>query len=216
MAKKRKVIETIIGDSPPMIEMKKLIGRAAPTDLPILLKGETGSGKTHIARVIHEASGRGEGPFVSVNLAVISPGLASAELFGFVKGSFTGAGRDKPGLIATADGGTLFLDELEIAPPEIQALLIRFLSEMSVVPVGSTAERRVDVRVIASAMTMESRSSTLRRDLVDRLAGIVIEIPPLRTRKQDIPALAAHFLASRGHAKLSSPAADVLQAHTYP
>lgn len=210
-----KILDSIIGDSPPMRKLKTVLLRAAPTDLPVLLKGETGTGKTHIARIIHEASGR-KGPFVSVNLAVIPAGLASAELFGFRRGAFTGADADKPGLISSADGGTLFLDELEVASPEVQALLVCFLSGMSIVAVGDTRERKVDVRVIASVIRMDNRSSTLRRDLLDRLAGIVIEIPPLRARREDISALAASFLGRRAGVQLSDEAAALLQKHPYP
>lgn len=208
-------LDSIIGDSPPIAKLKAVLKRAASTDLPILLKGETGTGKTHIAHVIHQASGR-KGPFVSVNLAVVPPGLASAELFGFRRGAFTGAASDKPGLIASADGGTLFFDELESASPEVQALVIRFLSSMSVIPVGDTRERKVDVRVIASVTRIDNRSSTLRRDLLDRLAGIVIDVPPLRVRREDIPALAAAFLGRQGKARLSDEAAGRLQKHPYP
>lgn len=198
-----------------MAGLKAVLTKVAPTDLPILLKGETGTGKTHIAHVIHAISGR-NGPFVSVNLAVIPVGLASAELFGFRQGAFTGATSGNPGLILSADGGTLFLDELEVASPEVQASLVRFISTMSVLPVGATRERKVNVRVIASVVRFDNRSSTLRRDLLDRLASIVIEVPPLRDRPEDILTLAKAFLNRDGDVHLSVEAATRLQKYSYP
>lgn len=215
MSNKADVLDTIVGLSKVTIELKELIRRAAPTELPILLKGETGTGKTHIAKLIHELSGRG-GPFISINLAAIPPQLASAELFGFIKGSFTGATNNRRGLIEAANGGTLFFDGLESAPPEIQVLLIRFLSEMSVTPVGSTKAIRVNVRVISSTISIDNRTNNIRRDLIDRLAGIVIDVPALRERKEDILVLCEYFLSEHKDLKLSDKATELILEHAFP
>ena len=221
MPKKISILDQIVGTSKTISDVKDLIAKAAPTDLPLLLRGETGTGKTLTAKVIHELSNR-TGPFISINLAAIPSQLASAELFGFRRGSFTGATNDRRGLIEEANGGTLFLDELEAAPPEIQVLLVRFLSEKSITPVGSTRAKKVDVRVISSLIGTDSHNNNIRRDLLDRLAGIIIEIPSLRMRKEDILVLSEHFLSEQreltGHTKLelSERSVELLLQHSFP
>jgi Sigma-54 interaction domain len=213
MSDEDQICELIPGSSPAIAKLRGLVSRAAPSDLPILIRGEPGSGKTEIAHVIHRMSTRSNGPFVAVSLAGIAEGLAESELFGHVRGAFTGAVSANRGRIASADGGTLFLDELDAAPPELQALLVRFLNNKGFVPVGGTREVRVDVRTIAE---VAQRVSSLRRDLVESLAGIVIDIPPLRDRKEDILELATKFLATHAKVTLSDEAAAFLKTYSYP
>jgi hypothetical protein len=207
------IFESISGSSPAIAELRSLVARAAPSNLPILIRGEPGSGKNHIARVIHRMSPRKDRPFVPVSFAGIPAGLAESELFGHVRGAFTGAVSNREGRIRSAEGGTLFLEGLESASPELQAILVRFLSASSFVPVGATHEVAADVRVIAS---LAQRVNSLRRDLIESLAGILIEVPPLRDRKEDIVELATNFLRTRSTCQLSDQAAAFLQTYSYP
>lgn len=192
-----KTFGSIIGQSEKMLEVFKKIGLAASNDLNVLLLGETGTGKDLVAKVIHENSPRRDKPFVAINCSAIPENLLEAELFGYRKGAFTGAIKDTPGKIEAAEGGTLFLDEIGDLPLPLQAKLLRFLEDRTFYRIGEEKERKADVRVIAatnrnlSYMIDEGR---FREDLYYRLAQILIELPPLRERKEDIPLLMEHFL----------------------
>jgi transcriptional regulator with PAS, ATPase and Fis domain len=167
--------------------------KLAPTRGEILLTGETGVGKEVYARAVHRVSGR-PGRFVAINCAALPADLAESELFGYARGAHSTATEAKPGLVEAAHGGTLFLDEIGDMPPRLQAKLLRFLQDGEVMPLGSTASRRVDVRVLAATSELRlAGEGALRADLVARLGAEAIEIPPLRERPEDIAALAAHF-----------------------
>jgi len=191
----------------------------------VLITGESGTGKELLARHLHELSPRSGGPFVTVNCGALPEGLLESELFGHVRGSFTGAVRDHPGLIAQAEGGTIFLDEVGELSPPMQVKLLRVLQEHKVRPVGGTNERTVDVRVVAATnrdLERAVRDGEFREDLFYRLNVIHLHLPPLRQRKEDIPDLARHFV-ERSCSRLGSPAkrltADalrVLQAYDWP
>jgi len=186
----------VIGDHPAMRQVLESVDQIADTDATVLIRGETGTGKEVIARLIHGASGRRSGPFVAVNVAAIPESLAEAELFGHVRGAFTGADRARTGRMVAAHGGTLFLDEIGEMPRSLQAKLLRALQDREVTPVGGGSPIPVDVRVVAAthrdldAMIEDGR---FREDLFYRLDVVSIEIPPLRARREDIPALAEHF-----------------------
>ncbi|NOZ95176.1 MAG: AAA domain-containing protein [Acidobacteria bacterium] len=185
----------MIGCAPLMEELRTEIRRMAPSVVPVVLLGETGVGKELAARAIHRLSGR-PGPFVAINMAALPQELAEAELFGAVKGAFTGADRTRRGLIAAADGGTLFLDEIGELELRLQAKLLRFLESSEVRPVGSESVRAVDVRIVsASNRNLETaqREGSFRPDLFYRIASAQVHVPPLRQRREDIPALIEHF-----------------------
>jgi len=188
---------SIIGHSPRMREVFGLIEKVAPTDSTVLLVGESGTGKEIVARAIHERSRRREGRFVAVDCGVFSKELLASELFGHVKGAFTGAIADKQGLFELADGGTIFLDEIGNIALEIQVKLLRFLQEREFLPVGGVKARRVDVRLIFATnrdLRQMVEHGEFRDDLYYRLLVFPIRLPPLRERREDIPALAYHFL----------------------
>jgi len=199
--------ESFIGDSEPIREVKKLALKASETDITVLITGESGTGKEVLSRAIHFESRRKSGPFLSINCAALPESLLESELFGHIKGSFTGAVKDKAGLFAAAIDGTFFLDEIGETSPTIQAKLLRALEEKEITPVGATSPISVDVRLIAatnaSLQEMVDRGA-FRADLFYRLNVFQIEIPPLRKRTEDIELLANHFL--RKHcAKLDLP-----------
>ncbi|HVJ28479.1 MAG TPA: sigma 54-interacting transcriptional regulator [Vicinamibacterales bacterium] len=180
-----------------MQEVLELAARVAPLDTTALVYGESGTGKEFIVRLIHDQSPRASGPFVSVNCAALTETLLESELFGHVRGSFTGAVRDKAGLFEVAAGGTLFLDEIGEVAPTIQAKLLRALQEREVRRVGSERTIKVDVRVVAATnrdLKAAVAAGTFREDLYFRLAGFTITVPPLRDRREDIPALTHEFL----------------------
>ena len=189
--------ESFIGDSEPIQEIKKLAQKAAETDITVLLTGESGTGKEILSRAIHSQSRRKSGPFLSINCAALPENLLESELFGHVKGSFTGAIKDKVGLFAAAADGTFFLDEIGETSPSIQAKLLRVLEEKEITPVGATKPIAVDVRLIAatnaSLQKMVDRG-VFRADLFYRMNVFTIEIPPLRERPEDVELLALHFL----------------------
>jgi two-component system, NtrC family, response regulator HydG len=181
-----------------MREVFDLAARVADAPTPVLLVGETGTGKTALARAIHAGGVRARAPFVAVNCAALPEPLLESELFGHVKGAFTGATTARPGLFAEADGGTLLLDEVGEMSPALQAKLLQVLESASVRAVGSSKARSVDVRVIAAThrdLHERVRAETFREDLLYRLDVVTIEIPPLRRRREDIPVLIAHLLA---------------------
>jgi DNA-binding NtrC family response regulator len=187
----------IIGKSKRMQEIYRVIGKVAATDTTVLVYGQSGTGKELIARAIHFNSPRREKPFVPVDCAVLSENLLESELFGHVKGSFTGAITTKPGLFEVADGGTLFLDEVGNISIGIQAKLLRVLQEREFTPVGGTKTKKVDIRLItATNKDLEKmiKEGTFREDLYYRINIVPIQLPFLRDRQEDIPLLAVHFL----------------------
>ena len=189
--------EDFIGESPPIIQLKQMIKKIAPYDINVLILGESGTGKEVVARTIHKLSKRKNKPFVAFNCAALPEDLIESELFGYKKGAFTGATQDKKGLIEEANGGTLFLDEIGEMPITVQAKLLRFLENGTIRPLGSTKEIKVDVRIISATnrdLEEEIRKGRFREDLYYRLATIVLKLPPLRERKEDIPLLVSHIL----------------------
>ena len=186
----------MVGRSHAFIEVMKQVGRVAPTNLPVLLSGESGTGKELVASAIHHRSGRAVKTFVAVNCGAIPAELIEAELFGHVKGSFTGADRDRRGLWEEADGGTVFLDEITETSLSFQVKLLRVLQEGEIRRVGSNQTQKVDVRVIAASnrdVEGEVKAGRFREDLFYRLNAVAIILPPLRERREDIPPLAQSF-----------------------
>jgi len=187
----------LVGDSPPIERAYDLIGRAACSNVPILLRGETGTGKEMMANFIHQSSERSDKPFVAQNCAALPETLLESELFGHVKGAFTGAGAHKPGLAHEAHRGTLFLDEIGDMPLSLQAKVLRLLQEGEVRRVGATKAEVVDVRIVAATnVNLEEKieRGEFRKDLFYRLNVFPIVVPPLRERPSDIPKLVDHFL----------------------
>ncbi|NPA53409.1 MAG: sigma-54-dependent Fis family transcriptional regulator [Aquificae bacterium] len=194
---KEEKFQNLIGKSPAIQIVKDTIEKIAPYDINVLITGESGTGKEVVAKTIHELSKRKNKPFVAINCASLPADLLESELFGYKKGAFTGASSDKKGLIEEANGGTLFLDEIGEMPLSLQAKLLRFLEERKIRPLGSTKEIEVDVRVISATnrnLEEEIEKGNFREDLYYRLSTIIIRIPPLRERKEDIPLLAEYFL----------------------
>jgi transcriptional regulator with GAF, ATPase, and Fis domain len=212
----------IVGRSAAIERVFKLIDRIAGTDLPVVITGESGTGKELVARAIHAGGRRRSEPFVAESCAAIPATLLESVLFGHVRGAFTGAVRDNPGLFAEADGGTLFLDELGDLPLSLQAKLLRVLQEGEIRPVGGTRTVRIDVRILAAANTDLDelvRAGRLREDLYYRLDVINVRLPPLRERREDIPLLAAHFAARHGGdppPRFTGAALEALSAHSWP
>ena len=194
---KRHGVESIVGQSPPMKALFELILSVAPTQSTVLILGESGTGKELVANAIHLHSQRSQQPFVSINCSAFQETLLESELFGYMKGSFTGATANKKGLFEYASGGTLFLDEIGEMSLTMQVKLLRALQERKIRPVGGNEEIEVDVRVIAASnrdLQQMVRDGTFRMDLYYRISVIPVEIPPLRKRAADIPLLAQHFL----------------------
>ena len=187
----------LVGESAPMIALRREIQRVAGLDVPVLLRGETGTGKELIARALHDAGRRRERPYLAVNMAAVPATLAAAELFGASRGAYTGADRKRDGHFQRADGGTLFLDEVGETPLEVQALLLRALETREIQPVGSDDVRRVDVRLIAATdadLEGDVAAGRFRAPLLHRLAGYEIRVPPLRERRDDFGRLFLHFV----------------------
>ena len=217
--------ENIIGASPPMQNVYRLVARCAPTNSTVMLRGESGTGKELIARAIHFNSLRKDRPFVTVDCASLSENLLESELFGHVRGSFTGAVSNKKGLLEAADGGTLFLDEIGNISLSTQAKLLRFIEEREFKAVGDTQHRSVNIRLItATNKDLEGMvaDAIFRDDLYYRINIFPIEIPPLRDRRDDIPALAFHFLnqfskeMDRKVKEFSGGAMNLLMNHDWP
>jgi two-component system, NtrC family, response regulator PilR len=214
----------LIGKSPQMHEIHAMIKKIAPAEAPVLLLGESGTGKEVVARSLHVYSHRKSKSFVPVNCGAIPDTLIESEFFGYVKGAFTGADRDTPGLFREADGGTLFLDEVGELPLHLQSKLLRVLQEQVVRPVGSAREIPVNVRIIAATnrdLKEAVDKGQFREDLYYRLRVVEIKIPPLRDRREDIPFLIAHFLDQVGYAdrhssSVSPQALSCLMSYSYP
>ena len=209
--------ETLIGTSPAMQELFKRIALVAPTDAPVLITGESGTGKELVARAIHQHSARRSGVFLPVCLAALSPNLVERELFGHVRGSFTGAERDRKGLLELAQGGTVLLDEVGDIPLPLQVKLLRAIEHHEVTPVGDARPRTVNFRVVAATnrpLDELIAAGQFREDLYYRLGVFRIHLPPLRERRDDIPALAEHFLrqSCSGNAGTGGLSAEVLDA----
>jgi transcriptional regulator with GAF, ATPase, and Fis domain len=215
----------IVGQSAVVRKIQQQIDLVAPTEATVLITGESGTGKELVARAIHERSPRRERPLVKVNCGAIPEALFESEFFGHVKGAFTGAMRDRPGRFELATGGTLFLDEIGEVPLAMQAKLLRALQEQEIERVGDTRTRKVDARIIAATnrdLKAEVAAGRFRQDLFYRLSVFPIENPPLRDRREDLPALAEHFVrtaAQRLHCrppKLTAPLQRQLDQHTWP
>ncbi len=215
----------IIGSSPALRRLLDMVGRVAARDTTVLLLGESGTGKELIARTIHQRSPRSEGPFVAVNCAALTDTLVESEFFGHEKGSFTGAVAQKKGRLEAAEGGTVFLDEVGELAPGLQAKFLRALQEREIVRVGGTESIRLDIRVIAATnrdLAAEVKSGNFREDLYHRLNVVALRVPPLRERREDIPALARWFVTraaaqcKRRVSGISSEAERCLSAYHWP
>jgi len=215
----------ILTRDPGMIEAIRVVRNVAETEATVLVRGESGTGKELVARAIHEESRRRAGPFVAVNCGALTPSLLESELFGHVRGAFTGALADRPGIFVQAHGGTLFLDEVGEIPLDLQARLLRVLQERVVTPVGGTRPVRVDVRIVAAthrALREEVRAGRFREDLLYRLRVVPIFLPPLRDRPGDVELLLGRLVArlnERGSRRILSvepQAREALRAWRWP
>ncbi|MDP6467799.1 MAG: sigma-54 dependent transcriptional regulator, partial [Pirellulaceae bacterium] len=214
----------LVGISKPMRDLFSQLERAARAPIDILVRGETGTGKELIAREIHRLSDRSNGPFVAVNTAAIAESLAESELFGHVRGAFTGADTERQGVFEQANGGTLFLDEIGDMPLPTQTKILRALQEREIQPVGSAKSIAVDVRVITAThqdLPLAIDDGTFRQDLYYRIRGIELQVPPLRRRREDVILLASYFLErvaknSSESPQLDSRAVDRLLSHNWP
>jgi DNA-binding NtrC family response regulator len=209
----------VLADSSEMHEIFDLAERLSPSDLTVTILGETGTGKDLLARAMHGASPRAKGSFVIFDCGAAAPSLIESQLFGHVKGSFTGAISDHPGAFERAHGGTLFLDEIGELAIELQPKLLRALESRRIQRIGGTGEIDVDVRIIAAThrdLEADVESGKFRRDLLFRLNAAVLKLPPLRERQGDIVLLAKTFARSHGSFTLSKSALDRLLAHDWP
>ncbi len=215
----------LVGQGLAMREVFAILERIAPTDATVLIEGESGTGKELVARALHDQSepGRQAGPFVVFDCSAVSKELIESELFGHVKGAFTGATTDRAGAFVSAHGGTLFLDELGELSPELQPKLLRAIESRRVTPVGGNKERQVDVRLVAATnrkLAREVEAGNFRQDLYYRLAVILVRIPPLRSRPGDVPLLVRHFLRALSkdpdRLKVSYDTMSKLQRHLWP
>jgi DNA-binding NtrC family response regulator len=215
-------LDSIIAESPQMAQVLDMVVRVAPTETTVLIMGESGTGKELIARAIHGNSPRARGPFIAVNCAAIPENLLESELFGHVKGAFTGAIRDRVGKFEAADGGTIFLDEIGEMRPDLQVKILRVLEERTLERVGDNRPIRVDVRVLAATnkdLGKAIQSGEFREDLYYRLNVVPVSIPPLRARREDVRALAQHFLRRLGAAPsltISPEAFRALEGYDWP
>ncbi|MCF6249601.1 MAG: sigma-54 dependent transcriptional regulator, partial [Desulfobacula sp.] len=212
----------IVSASSVMKELLETASRAANSDATVLISGESGTGKEVLARLIHQNSPRSNGPMVAVNCAAIPAGLVESELFGHVKGAFTGAIKDRKGYFKTASGGTLFLDEIGELTTDVQVKLLRAIQEKQVQSVGSEKVKSVNIRIVAATNKNLSEQIALgafREDLYYRLSVIPLYIPPLRERIEDIPALVGHFLKkfdAPGDVSFSKASFEVLKGYSWP
>lgn len=212
----------IVAESPAMRAVLRDAGLAARSDATVLLLGESGTGKEVIARAIHRASHRGDGPFIAVNCGAVAPTLLASELFGHAKGAFTGATADRKGYFRAAEKGTLFLDEITDMPFELQSSLLRAIETRQIMPVGGSREIPADFRLLAATnrdLDKAVEQGRFREDLFYRINVVALHLPPLRERGADILPLARQFLGGRSADRprtLSAAAADLLTAHTWP
>ncbi len=215
---------SIVGRSPEMEKLYRIISKASHSTHPVLILGESGTGKELVARSIHFSGSFHDKPFIPVDCGSLVPTLIESELFGYVKGAFTGAVRSKDGLLAIAEGGTVFLDEIGELPVDLQAKLLRALQEKEIRPVGGTKPIPINVRILAATnkdLEQSVAQGSFRRDLYFRLNVLTLRIPPLRDRKQDIPLLAGHFLERLARAtgvqrNISDEALKLLLAYDWP
>ena len=223
--KEPSIDQRLLGDSPPMLALRKQIGRLARSQAPVYISGESGSGKELVARLIHEQGARADRPFIPVNCGAIPAELMESEFFGHRKGSFTGATEDKPGLFQAAHGGTLFLDEVADLPLTMQVKLLRAIQEKAVRAVGGHTENVVDVRILSAThkdLAAEVTAQRFRQDLYYRLNVIELRVPCLRERREDIPLLAHSVLARLAQgsglppAQLSPAALETLKSYRFP
>jgi DNA-binding NtrC family response regulator len=214
-----------IGNNRTWLDVLRLAEAVAPTESTVLITGESGTGKEVVARYIHDLSGRADAAFATINCGALPEGLLESELFGHVKGSFTGAVKDKAGLFTAAAGGTFFLDEIGETTPATQVKLLRVLQHREVIPVGATEAQPIDTRIIAATnrdLEEEIKRGGFRRDLFYRLNVIAVHLPPLRDRADDVLLLAESFLQRSGEQRGEAPkrlgddAAEVLQAYQWP
>ena len=214
-----------IGSNRRWLEVLRLAEAVAPTESTVLLMGESGTGKEVVARYIHDLSRRSNASFLSINCGALPEGLLESELFGHVKGSFTGAVKDKSGLFTAAAGGTFFLDEIGETTPATQVKLLRVLQHREVIPVGATESQPIDTRILAATnrdLEEEIKRGTFRRDLFYRLNVIAVHLPPLRQRTDDIPVLAESFLQRHAEQRneplrhLTDLAMEALQSYSWP
>jgi len=224
-AASRNSLDNIIGQSPAVEKLKNTIRTIAPTASTVLIYGESGTGKELVARAIHACSPRVEEPFVSINCGAFPETLLESELFGYVKGAFTGANQNKHGLFEVANGGTIFLDEISEMNVSMQVKLLRVLQERTIRPVGGTQETSIDVRVIAATNKDLSKmvaENTFREDLYYRVSVIPIQVPPLRERRDDVELLANHFLkkyataAQKSILRLARESLEILRTYEWP
>jgi two-component system response regulator HydG len=190
-------VQGIVGRSAAMRDLVSILERVAPTDVPILVEGESGTGKDMVARALHGMSKRAAGPYIALNMSAIPENLAESELFGHEKGSFTGADAARAGFFAEAEGGTLFLDEIGLLPLTLQAKLLRVLQDGDYMPVGSRRARKANVRVVCATnedLKRNVESGKFREDLYYRIRVVPLRLPPLRERKEDIPLLVEHLV----------------------
>jgi two-component system response regulator PilR (NtrC family) len=211
----------LLGDSQAMHELRDLVDRVARSQAPVHISGESGTGKELVARLIHDSGPRRDGPFIPVNCGAIPAELMESEFFGHAKGSFTGAVRDKVGLVQTADSGTLFLDEIADLPLSMQVKLLRVIQEQTIRPVGSSQERAVDVRILSATHENLSKmvaSGAFREDLYYRINVIELHVPSLRERGDDILMLAGHILTRLGSSSdaLDASARSALRSYHFP
>ena len=211
----------LVAESFAMREVFAVLELAAASEVTVLVPGETGTGKELVARAIHEASARRGKPFVAIDCGALPESLLESELFGHVRGAFTGASSSRVGAFARANGGTLFLDELAAVSPSVQARLLRVIEERKVKPVGADEEKKIDVRLVAASrvdLSTRVAEGAFRPDLYFRLSVLTVELPPLRHRREDIPAIVAELLRLRGFEStdVSGPNLDVLRTHAWP
>ncbi|WCM93740.1 sigma-54 dependent transcriptional regulator [Acidovorax sp. NCPPB 2350] len=210
----------IVGQTPAAQQLRAMVRRVGGTSVNVMVLGPTGTGKELVARALHQCSGRSAGPLAVIHCGALSSELLESELFGHLKGSFTGAHRDQPGLLETAHGGTLFLDEVGEMPLPMQVKLLRFLQEGTFVPVGGRETKRADVRVVSAThrdLEGMARDGGFREDLFYRLKGVVLRLPALAERAADVPLLATHFLRRSDPGAVFTPDAQAwLAAAAWP
>jgi DNA-binding NtrC family response regulator len=218
-------VEQLIGVGPKLKGFADQVVRIARSDYAILIQGETGSGKSRLASIVHDLSPRASRPFVTIQFGAIPESLVAAELFGHEKGAYTGADRRRGGLVGSAEGGTLFLDDIDTASPAVQSLLLQLVEDKSYHPLGGSLKKTADIRIIAASnrdLAAEVAAGHFRQDLYYRLATFMIDMPPLRSAPEDIPLLAGKFLREicqelgRHPLKIDIEAMSLLQGHSWP